>query len=80
MYYTVSQPSLGVIGNIGFPSIRNKEELIIAKLQIKPKSKSNQTKNLERHYIWVVVCSFVVGATLVITASSHFKCCPAEQT
>ena len=32
---------------------------IVAKLQIKPKSKSNQTKNLERLYIWVVVCSVV---------------------
>ena len=28
---------------------------LIAKLQIKPKSKSNQTKDLERLYIWVVV-------------------------
>ena len=55
---------------------------LIAKLQIKPKSKSNQTKNLERLYIWVVVRSGVATlvATLVITASSHFKCCPAEQT
>jgi hypothetical protein len=26
---SISQPSLGVIGNIGFPSIRDKEELII---------------------------------------------------
>ena len=32
----------------------------IAKLQIKPKSKSNQTKNLERLYIWVVVCCLFV--------------------
>ena len=39
----------------------------IAKLQIKPKSKSNQTKNLEGHYIWVVVCSlFVVCRNAVI--------------
>ena len=32
----------------------------IAKLQIKPKSKSNQTKNLERLYNWVVVVVVVV--------------------
>ena len=33
---------------------------VIAKLQIKTKSKSNKTKNLERLYIWVVVCSLFV--------------------
>ena len=32
----------------------------IAELQIKPKSKSNQTKNLERLYNWVVVVVVVV--------------------
>ena len=36
----------------------------IAKLQIKPKSKSNQTKNLERLYIWVVVCLLFVVCSL----------------
>jgi hypothetical protein len=30
--------------------------LLVANLQIKPKSKSSQTKNLERLYNWVVVC------------------------
>jgi hypothetical protein len=63
---------------------KSSKEFDIAKLQIKPKSKSNQTKNLERLDIWVVVrCSFVgatLVATLVITSLSHFKCCPAEQT
>ena len=40
------------------------------------------TKNLERHYNRVVVCSFgcSVVATLVIMASSHSQCCPADQT
>ena len=33
---------------------------LIAELQIKPKSKSNQTKNLERLYNWVVVVVVVV--------------------
>ena len=33
---------------------------VIAELQIKPKSKSNQTKNLERLYNWVVVVVVVV--------------------
>ena len=32
----------------------------IAKLQIKPKSKFSQTKNLERLYNWVVVVVVVV--------------------
>ena len=42
----------------------NKESIVlvgpIAELQIKPKSKSNQTKNLERQYNWVVVVLVVV--------------------
>ena len=43
------------------------------------------TKNLERHYNRVVVRSFgwLVGwlvATLVIMASSHSQCFPADQT
>ena len=41
-------------------------KLVFAKLQIKPKSKSNQTKNLERLYIWVVVCSLFVRSLFVV--------------
>ena len=52
----------------------------IADLQIS-KSPIGPTKNLERLYNRVVVCLVVLLiATLVITASSHSKCCPADQT
>ena len=45
------------------------------------KSPIGPTKNLERHYNQVVVCSVgCLFATLVITTSSHSKCCPADQT
>ena len=45
------------------------------------KSPIDPTKNLERLYNQVVVCLFGRSfATLVITASSNSKCCPADQT
>ena len=54
--------------------------LFIANLQIS-KSPIGPTKNQERHYNRVVVGLFGwLVATLVITASSHYKCCPADQT
>ena len=59
--------------------------LILHAICVTFKHSIGPTKNLERHYNWVVVRLFVwlVGwlvATLVITASSHSKLCHTDQT
>ena len=58
---------------LGDSALQDKLDLrpYIANLQIKPKSKSNQTKNLERLYNWVVVVVVVVVVHGVRDKNKH---------